>query len=870
MRVTFQIWHWILATLFTLGTISGHAGTELPDGGFSMIAADPIAAHGFWSGNNDGPVGSREVVEADHPDFDQAIRVTVTNPNGAFFNGQVSLPSIVDAENGDVMMLCFFFRSISTEDETGTSFTTVYPQSPAPNFTKYLVREVSAFKEDGWQEFLFPFQMTEAQPAGDMTLLFGIGGGAHPQSWELGGVEFLNYKSSLTVEDLPQTRPSYLGREPDAPWREAAADRIEAHRKGPMRIHIFDSNGNPVPDAEVEVQFMKHAYHFGSAVRAAMLVNESADREMYRSKVLELFNQAGPLNAFKWPAWEGNWGTQNFGEDVALGAAQWMKENGLYTRAHVMVWPSDRHLPNSMQALIPDDNPANTDPAAEQLVLDHIADIGAASEPFIDEWDVLNEPFDNHDLMDAFGNEVIVDWFNAARAVLPTQPLYLNDYSILSGGGRNADHQQHYEDTLQFLVDNNAPITSMGMQGHFNNSPTPIPILWDVLERYATLFPDLEIRVTEFTVDTEDEAMQADYLRDFFTLLFSHPNTVGIQHWGFWEGQTQSNAALFRSNWEAKPNGQAYIDLVFGEWWNDFNGKSNESGSFSERGFYGDYQVSAKLNGIETSTEFSLLKNEDSAFTLILSNAQTADAPINNGNFETGGTDGWTITAADEYELAPTVEFRGTGSYFPIEPTVGEAALTLGLRGQEIGTIEVAQLIQVPDVEAITLSFDYRGVAELLGAFSGTPFDLHIERENGDPVMTPLVVYHPSSGAISPDSGIQRRRVSLSDFRGETLRIRFTLSNNGSAENNYTFVMLDNVILAPYSPPQAVLDINNQNQVLVGMSASDDGLYQLESSTDLDAWMVEGEFEDLDLEEQQPFQEDEFSGGAKFYRMREL
>jgi hypothetical protein len=67
-----------------------------------------------------------------------------------------------------------------------------------------------------------------------------------------------------------------------------------------------------------------------------------------------------------------------------------------------------------------------------------------------------------------------------------------------------------------------------------------------------------------------------------------------------------------------------------------------------------------------------------------------------------------------------------------------------------------------------------------------------------------------------------------------------------------------------------VLDINNQNQVLVGMSASDDGLYQLESSTDLDAWMVEGEFEDLDLEEQQPFQEDEFSGGAKFYRMREL
>lgn len=860
----------MLVTLFTFGAFSGQAATQLPEGGVSMIAADPIAAHGFWSGNNDGPVGSREVVEADHPDFEQAIRVTVTHPNGAFFNGQVSLPSIADAENGDVMMLRFFFRSISTEDETGTSFTTVYPQSPAPNFTKYLVREVSAFKEDGWQEFLFPFQMTEAQPAGDLTLLFGIGGGAHPQSWELGGVEFLNYKNSLTVEDLPQTRPSYLGREPDAPWREEAAERIEAHRKGPMRIHIFDSNGNPVPDVEVDVQFMKHAYHFGSAVRAAMLVNESADREMYRSKVLELFNQAGPLNAFKWPPWEGNWGTENFGKEVALGAAQWMKENGLYTRAHVMIWPSDRHLPNSMQALIPDNNPANTDPAAEQLVLDHIADIGAASEPYIDEWDVLNEPFDNHDLMDAFGNEVMVDWFNAARAVLPTQPLYLNDYSILSGGGRNADHQQHYEDTLQFLVDNNAPITSMGMQGHFNNSPTPIPILWDVLERYATLFPDLEIRVTEFTVDTEDEAMQADYLRDFFTLLFSHPNTVGIQHWGFWEGQTQSNAALFRTNWDAKPNGQAYIDLVFGEWWNDFSGFANARGVFDQRGFFGDYKATVTLDGVASEMNFSLDSKGRDEFTVVLSNAQAGSVPIANGNFETGGTDGWTITAADEFEFAPNVEFRGGGSYFPIEPTVGDSVLTLGLKGEEVGTIEVAQLIQVPDVANITLSFDYRGIAQLLNAFSGTPFDLHIERENGASLMTPLAVYHPSTSAANPDTGILRRRVSLESFRGETLSIRFTLTNNGSGENNYTFVMLDNVVLAPYSPPTAQVSLDNQNRLHLSFSVSDDTAYHLESSIDLENWATEGILEGLDHEGSLPWIDEDFSGEATFYRLREL
>ena len=208
------------------GVMSVRAATELPAGGVSILPADPIASHGFWAGNNDGPVGSREVVAVDHPDFDTAVRVTVTNPNGVFWNGQVSFSNTQAVEDGDVIMLRLFFRSISTEDETGTSFTTVYPQSPSPNFTKYLTRELTAFQADGWKEYLLPFEMTDSLPAGDLSLLFGIGGGVHPQSWDIGGIELINYKNSLAIDDLPQTLPSYIGRESDAPWRAEAAQRI--------------------------------------------------------------------------------------------------------------------------------------------------------------------------------------------------------------------------------------------------------------------------------------------------------------------------------------------------------------------------------------------------------------------------------------------------------------------------------------------------------------------------------------------------------------------------------------------------------------------------------------------------------------------
>ena len=54
------------------------------------------------------------------------------------------------------------------------------------------------------------------------------------------------------------------------------------------------------------------------------------------------------------------------------------------------------------------------------------------------------------------------------------------------------------------------------------------------------------------------------------------------------------------------------------------------------------------------------------------------------------------------------------------------------------------------------------------------------------------------------------------------------------------------------------------------MSASDHGNYQLESSKDLEAWEIEGEFDDLDLKGSFKYVDEDFPGGAKFYRMREL
>lgn len=590
-------------------------GDDIPEGGSLLITGSPSNNFNIWRGDFDGPVGSAETVDAEHESFSQAVRVNVTNPAGEFFNGQVQYPTVSDVSSGDILLVRFYFRSVENMEETGAGFATVFLEGPEPDYTKYMSREISNTGE--WQEFFIPVEMNGAEQAGELRLNFGFGAGERPQVFEIADVTLLNYGKSLTTDDLPATALTYGGREEDAPWRSEAEARIEQHRKGDFTITVTD-DGAPIEGAEIEVNFTRHAYHFGSVIVGNILLGEASDSEQYRQTVLEMFNQSGPENDLKWAPWIGEWGS-DYNQTTTLNALQWLQDNGLYTRGHVMVWPSKRNLPNLMQPYLPEDDPANADPAAKQVVLEHIDDIASSTASVVQEWDVLNEPYDNHYLMDAFGDEVMVDWFNRARTHLPTQKLYINDYSILSGGGRNAPHQNHYQETIQYLVDQGAAIDGIGLQGHFGSTPTALPRVYEIIERYHQAFPGLAIRATEFDINTQDEQLQADYTRDFLTVFFSHPATVGVQTWGFWEGAIwRENTAMFRQNWEAKPNALAWKELIYNQWWNDFSGDTNTEGQFSERGFYGEYSVTITYEGETKQTQITLSKDGADTFEIEL------------------------------------------------------------------------------------------------------------------------------------------------------------------------------------------------------------------------------------------------------------
>jgi endo-1,4-beta-xylanase len=108
------------------------------------------------------------------------------------------------------------------------------------------------------------------------------------------------------------------------------------------------------------------------------------------------------------------------------------------------------------------------------------------------------------------------------------------------------------------------------------------------------------IQITEFDVQMTNEALQADFTRDFLTTMFSHPSVNGVVMWGFWEGRHYApSAALWRKDWTPKPNGKAWLDLVQKEWRTNENRTSDKTGELKIRAFQGDYHISV-LSGNQT------------------------------------------------------------------------------------------------------------------------------------------------------------------------------------------------------------------------------------------------------------------------------
>jgi endo-1,4-beta-xylanase len=563
-------------------TTTPPSSSDAPTGKYGQVKGQELTGTGIEAFRLQGKTerGSVSVVAVEGQPFTKAVRAEVQGKHQNPWDVQLGLKVSQTVKAGDVLLATVYLKAEASRAESGEAQTELVMELSREPWSKAVSYPLRAASQ--WKKFFVRFKADRTYAPGDAQLLFRMG--YEPQALLIGGVTVENFGSQLALSDLPTTPIEYPGMEADAPWRQAAADRIEKVRKRELAIRVVDKQKKPVAGADVSLRQTKQAFGFGSAVVAQTLTRPGNDE--YKRVVAELFNTAVLENNLKWQPLAGDWG-EGWTVETATKGVDWLSQRGITTRGHVLVWPSFRNLPRSVKALEKD--PIKLRAAVNQ----HVTDLATAMRGKLVHWDVLNEPFDNHDLMDLLGEDVMVDWFKLARAADPGAKLFINDYAILAGGGGTTAHRDNYERVIKLLIEKGAPLDGIGMQGHIGASLTGPEDLLALLDRYARL--GKQIWVTEYDVDLDDEEVAGRYTRDFYTTLFSHPAVGGVLMWGFWDGaHWKKNAPLYRQDWSLKPAGAAYRELVLEKFRTNVTGKTDAGGAFATRAFFGSYEVEIK------------------------------------------------------------------------------------------------------------------------------------------------------------------------------------------------------------------------------------------------------------------------------------
>lgn len=438
-----------------------------------------------------------------------------------------------------------------------------------------------------WTEQPVVFVTDNAVPADKAGIVLLCG--HKKQSIEVESIRVLKYPATMDLAVFPKAKlikRTYAGREPDAPWRKAALERIDQHRKQDLSMIVKGGDGQPLADTEVKLSLRRHAFGFGSAVVAKRFSGQSEDDRRYRDIVDKLFSIVVFENDLK----DGNW-APDFKEDRKA------KRNAELDAA--FAWLAERHIPVRGHYLMQVATPFNLHDIKDnaeirQRTLNSVKERMAFVKDRVVEWDVINHPIawggadmlNKRPGLEKLDREV----FTLARK-LTKLPFFINEDQVFRPGPQ-------CDDTFTYIEKLNADgfkVAGLGNQAHFHESYLPSPEhLLAVTDQFAKIVSHQSI--TEYdVVTTEDEELAADYTRDALIAVFSHPAYTSFLLWGFWEGSHwKPEAASWSKDWSIRPRGKVLEEWIGRKWHTEVTVKTDAKGKVSWRGFPGLYEVTAK------------------------------------------------------------------------------------------------------------------------------------------------------------------------------------------------------------------------------------------------------------------------------------
>jgi endo-1,4-beta-xylanase len=372
---------------------------------------------------------------------------------------------------------------------------------------------------------------------------------------------------------------------------------IEQYRTGVLTIQTR-------PGAQVQVNQTRHEFWFGAAISSGIFGGHAnqKDRETYLRIFEENFNAGVFENALKWQPMEPRQGEVNYA--VVDSILEWAEKRAIPVRGHCIFWGIEGRVQDWLKRL--------DDDALRQAVESRARSLATRYRGRIPEYDLNNEMIHGNYYEKRLGPGITADMARWVKESDLNTVLFVNDYDILTGN-RLQDYVVH----IRGLLDQEAPIGGIGVQGHLHGEdfdPEQLKHALDTLAQFG-----LPIRITEFNMPgqrsryrrdrrvkltQEEEARKAEALEEYFRICFAHPAVEGILLWGFWEGANWiPQSSLWKRDWTPTPAARVYRDLVFKEWWTEWQGTADDKGLCEVRAFYGQHRV--MVDGQEFTVKLS-------------------------------------------------------------------------------------------------------------------------------------------------------------------------------------------------------------------------------------------------------------------------
>lgn len=389
-----------------------------------------------------------------------------------------------------------------------------------------------------------------------------------------------------------------------------AKRRIEQIRTKDVQLFVM-RDGQPLEDAKVSFRMRNHQFLFGAVCYQYGKYKSPEMNETFTREFTKLFNYT--MVPYHWNWYEPK--RHQYAEPYTRNLVRWADENHLKKKLHALIWHE------CCPDWIADD--ADVKALYEERI-SYLMKIYGDDFDFID---VVNETTVNNRFnnpvsrwvsqygpmqMMKFGTQLV-------RTFKPDAKLLYGDWNV---------HVEAYYDFLREMRDNDIDIDILGMQSHMHRERWTEEETLRVMDRAASFgwpihFPECSIcsgtpigemnyaagAINPFKETEEDLYSQAEYAKDFYTLVFSHPAVEALSWFDFTDHRwLNAPAGVVTDDLKIKPVYETLYDLIHKEWHTDADGVTNADGMIPARLFFGNYDITVTAGDSAVTVNRDILR----------------------------------------------------------------------------------------------------------------------------------------------------------------------------------------------------------------------------------------------------------------------